>query len=484
MKSLLLFLIIISSLAPYQSTHGALSPLIIQNSALKHHPTVLGALENLRAAEASVRGAHGAFDARIVSAYKRQTKHKFASEMSQDSLVRKNDYQTTMSRTQLEKPLRFANSKIYIGTEQISNPNGFLAPIYHTGNPTTQTGNYTVTGLKVSLLKNLLIDPDRAALKNAKFNAKIARADKSLTELDIKRLAQLAYWEWVTATKVKNVYEVLLQNGETRNEYLAARTKKGDVAQILVTENEQYVASRKGSLQAAKERLLHAEYALSLFYRNENGEPIVPNSEESFEDYPSHLALLLNDLDLNSNIDDMIQKRPDMKNLSFNVEKTEVDLNLAKQDLIPQLDLTGEYFERTIDHRPEMPYDYMMVLAQVTIPIELNLGLGNIAAARARQMVAKRLLTYGEQSYKAEVSATRKTLHLVLERVNQSEIEFSKTKELVFAENLKFKIGGGNLFLVNLREEAQAKAEASFHESRLAFMDSLLSYQALADTGE
>src|SRR5690606_20298423 len=129
-----------------------------------------------------------------------------------------------------------------------------------------------------------------------------ARANKRLTELDISRMGQLAYWEWVTAKKVKDVYEDLLKNGEIRNEYLMARSKKGDIAQILITENEQYIASRKRSYQAAKERLLRADYDLSLFYRDDNGEPVVPTTIESYEDYPKDLSALLEKVDLDTPI--------------------------------------------------------------------------------------------------------------------------------------------------------------------------------------
>jgi outer membrane protein TolC len=173
-----------------------------------------------------------------------------------------------------------------------------------------------------------------------------------------------------------------------------------------------------------------------------------------------------------------------MRNLALNVEKNEVDIELAKQDLKPQIDVAGEYFQRTLEHPQGMPRDYMMVLAQVNIPIERNLGNGNIAAARARKMVAQKELSYGQQSYKVEVMSLRQALQLQLEQVKQSEIEFTKAKELVVSENYKFKTGGGNLFLVNIREEAQVRAEASFHESRLAFMNTLLTYQALVSTSD
>lgn len=449
---------------------GALSPQIVKESAIKHHPNLLSALERMKAAEAGIYGAKGAFDAKIISDYRRQTK---------------DDYRTTVSRSFLVKPLGIASSRIYAGSEQISNPNGKLSPVYNTGNPGTtgQPGNYSVLGTQISLWKNLFLDPNRAALKNARYDAHIAMAEKRLTELDIARLSELAYWEWITAKKVKKTFEELLKNGETRNEYLQARSKKGDVPQIFVTENEQYIASRKGSLQSAKERLLRAEFGLSLFYRNENGEPIIPGEAEEFQDYPENLSTLMNNLDVNSSIEDLIQKRPDMKKLGLLIEKSAVDLELARQDLKPQIDVTTEYYQRTEEH-PDLPRDYMMVMAQVSIPIERDLGKGNVAAASARQMVAQRQMSYGMQTYKNEILALRQSLHLRLEQVTQAEIEFSKSRELVASETYKFKTGGGNLFLVNLREEALARAEASFHEARLSFMNTLLSYQALTSTAE
>lgn len=462
MKYLFLFLVTAPAFA-------AISPSTVKDSALKYHPTVLSALENLKASEEKVRGSRGKFDSKLTSDYRRQTKH---------------DWNATLHRTQLEKPLRFANSKVYAGVEQQSNYRGVFAPFYNTGYPQSQYGNYNLIGAKFSLWKDLLIDPDRAALKNAKYDYKIATAEKKLTEWDIGRLGQLAYWQWVTAKKIKDVYEELLKNGETRNDYLNARSKKGDIAQIVVTENEQYVANRKGSLQAARERLVRAELDLSLFYRDANAQPVIPDTAEDYEDYPAKLMVLLENLDLNSDIDQLMAKRPDLKNLALNVSKTEVDLELAQQDLKPKVDVATEYFQRTVEHPQGLPRDYLMVMAQVSVPIERNLGNGNIGAARARKMIAEKQMSYGLQSYRNDVLALRQSLHLRLEQVTQAEIEYAKAKELVASETYKFKSGGGNLYLVNLREEAQANAEASFHESRLAFMDSYLTYQAMVNTAE
>ena len=145
---------------------------------------------------------------------------------------------------------------------------------------------------------------------------------------------------------------------------------------------------------------------------------------------------------------------------------------------------------RALNHLKKQRVRWQMGLVQtlsrhlslIFHPIERNLGNGNIGAARARRMVAEKEMSFGRQSYKFEVMATRRTLNLKLEQVTQSEIEFTKAKELVTSETYKFKTGGGNLFLVNLREQALANAEASFHEARLVFMNTLLGYQALVST--
>ena len=445
--------------------YSAINPLIVKESALQNHPSVLAAMEKFRAQNEAIIKAKGSFDTKIISDYKRQTKDV---------------YSNTVSRSFLVKPLPVATSKIYVGSEQISNGSGRFSPVYNTGNPSTtgQPGNYSVLGVQLSLWKNLFLDPNRAALKNAKYDAKIAEAEKMLTELHIERLSQLSYWEWLTAKKIKGVYEELLKNGETRNEFLSARSKRGDIAQIVVTENEQYIASRKGALQLALERSTRSEYALSLFFRDENGAPIIPNPNDEFEDYPSDLTSFLQNLDMNSDIDDLIKKRPDLVSLQLNMQKSEVDLEVARQDLKPQIDVTTEYFQRT-EANPNMPRDYLMVMAQVSIPIERNLGQGNIASAQARRMVAQNEMSLGQQAYKAEILSLRKAIQLRLEQVTQAQLEYQKAKELVVSENYKFKTGGGNLFLVNLREQAQASAEETFHEARLNFMDAFLSYKAL-----
>lgn len=445
----------------WTSAEAGLTAESVSESALRHHPEVLAAQDRLREAKELSRSAKGAYDARIVSDYRRQTK---------------SNYQTTLSRTVVQKPLRFANSKVYAGSEQISNPDGALSPIYNTGNPTSQTGNYSLVGIQVSLLRNLIIDKDRGALRVSQVEEKNAEARGDLSRLSIARNSQIAYWDWVTARKLQGVYEALLKNGEFRSALLGDRQKKGDIAQILVTENEQYLAGRKGALEIAKERLARAELNLALYNRGAQGEPIIPLPKSEFQDFPKITEFTLESLKEVS--EDGIEKRPELRELSGDLEKSEIQIQVSEEDLKPQLDISTEFYKRTESH-PGMPQEYLMVMAQVSIPIERNLGKGNVAAARARKLAASRALSLGRETYLLTLEALKRSLVLQREQVRQSRIELDKSRELVASETYKFHKGGSNLFLVNLREESQARAEVNFHEAQLRFMQTLLEYQFL-----
>jgi outer membrane protein TolC len=448
---------------------AAITPKSVAQSTLNYHPNVRAALESLRAAEDDLRASRGGFDTVLNSDFRRQTK---------------GDWRMEISRTTLEKPLPFAQSKVYVGQEYIQpNARGFLSPIYNTNHPTTQQGNFQMLGAKFSLWRNLLTDPRRARMEQAGLDVKIAKGTRQLAEIELVRLGQLAYWDWVKARHVNRIYEELLNNGLRRNDLLLSRVKRGDLAQIVYTENEQYVAARQGALQEAKAGLIQATQNLSLFLRDETGVPVVVDEKAEFEDFPKNLDDLLASVNLRTDLDNLRRRRADLANLDLAVRKQQTDLELARQDLKPQLDLTTEYFQRT-EANSTMPRDYLMVLAQISIPIERRLGQGKIAAASARKRVAEEEKRIGEERFIAEVTSLQRSLPLRLERVRQSQIEVDKAQELVETETFKFKSGGGSLFLVNLREEAVANAAAIAVEARLAFLDTLLTYQALITENE
>lgn len=446
---------------------AALTPQAVRESALKYHPTVRSALDRMLAGEESVRGAKGAFDTKLVGDHYR---------------VASGFWARTMTDVMIEKPLQVANSKVYAGYSY--GFNGMFPPQFST--VSTNSGGTPRVGASVSVWRHRSIDPSRAAYQASRYDAQIARGENLLTQWDIGRLGEIAYWEWVTAQRVEKVYEDLLKNGEARNGFLQSRAQRGDAPQILVRENEQYIANRKAGLMAATERRVRAEYALSLFLRDESGEPVLPAENETFEDYPEDFKVLLASDEMNANVDEIARRRPDLANLSAAFEKSRIDLELAEQDLKPKVDVWGDYARNIGDEDPANPPHVWSFGVRLEIPLERNLGKGNIAAAKSRQSAVQREWDLGRQSYRTEVLANKRALGLQLGQVEQAAIELARSRQLVDAENYKLKSGGGNLFLVNLREEAAANAEASWHESRFGFMATLLSYQAMikvADKG-
>lgn len=443
----------------------ALTPQAVRESALKHHPTVKNAIDRMLAGADSVQGARGAFDAKLVGDHSR---------------VATGVWRRTLTDVAIEKPIATNNSRVYAGYSY--GFNGSFPPQFST--LSTNSGGTPRVGLATSLWRHRSIDAARAALKNARFDASIAKGEKLLTEWDIGRLSEIAYWEWVTAQRIQQVYENLLGNAEARNGLLNSRVQRGDAPKVLVRENEQYIAGRKAGLMAATERRIRAEYELSLFLRDEQGAPLLPKEKEPFEDYPEDLARLLQQLDFGADIGQLAQRRPDIANLSASFEKAKVNLAMARNDLMPKVDVWGDYARNIGDEDPENPPHVWSFGVRLEIPIERDLGKGNIAAAQNLENAARREWELGKQSYHAAIMANREALRLQLGQVEQAAIELARARELVEAENYKLRSGGGNLFLVNLREEASARAEASWHEARLGFMATLLGYKALGQLAE
>jgi hypothetical protein len=439
--------------------NASISPTIVKESALKHHPLVTSSLAKFMSGQDQVRAAKGSFDTKLVSDH-----YRVASGM----------WARTFTDVILEKPVPFANSAIYAGYSY--GFNGQFPPQYSTFS--TNSGGSPRLGMKTSLWRHFKLDAKRAYLKNSILDSKVLEGQNYLTQWEISKLSEVAYWEWVTSTHLQAVYQNLLKLSEARSSYLSSRISRGDAPKIMIRENEQYMAKRRFALLAANERLIRAEYGLSLFLRDESGLPLRPSENESYEDYPVNLAAFLEALQKIDTIEDVSRRRPELTNLKLQIEKNKNDISLAENDLKPKFDLFGDYTRNMGNEDPENPPHIWTVGLKLEIPIERNLGLGNISAAKNRQLATEKEFQIASETYKAEILSMQKSIFLQFEKVSQSEIEFSRAKELLESENIKFKSGGSNLFLVNVREENLANAEASLYETKLQFLSSYVSFMA------
>jgi len=458
-------ILFISSLFITNIMYGAINPQLIRESIEKFHPIIQSSYEEVLASSEKIKASKGNFDSKITSDHSRVTSGMWAR---------------TFTDFMLEKPIPFNNTKIFAGYSY--GFNGNFPPQFSTWS--TNSGGTPRAGISSSLWRNRVIDSNRGVIKTNELDKKIAEGNFNLTLWGMQRLGEIAYWEWVTSIKVQKVYEALLQNAEERNKYLVSRVEKGALPKIILRENEQYIANRKASLFKARERQISATFNLSLFYRDSMGATILPTLNENYEDYPDDLDTFLQNINTSLEVQKISSHRPEVINLETEVMKTEVQLKISEELIKPKIDVWGDYTRNIGNEDPTNPPHIWSFGLKLEIPIERNLGIGNISAARNSLRATQKKLQFQREKFDTEISSAKNALFLQAQQVEQSKVELARSKEILEAENFKFKSGSGNLFLINLREESLANAEASLYETTFNFISTYATYQAMTKTSQ
>ena len=137
-----------------------------------------------------------------------------------------------------------------------------------------------------SLLRDRDFDHDRFKLAQSHLKLNEAVIDSTITKLDVQNKAVKAYLDWLGAGKKYRVYEGLLNIALKREKALKTRVERGDIAEIALVENEQFILQRREILAGARRDFDNAANRLSLFLRDENSEPVVTDLRDIPSQFP------------------------------------------------------------------------------------------------------------------------------------------------------------------------------------------------------
>lgn len=453
-EAMVKILFILITLLPLKTVAAILTEEQVVASALKHYPQVLAAYENVEAGQGQLRGAYGAFDSKMTSFYELYIKG-FYKRRYQDALV--------------EKPLGFMGSKVYAG---FSNGKGVFPPMYNM-NATNSLGTPRI-GFSVSLLRNMLVDAPRTDLANAKLEKMGTEFDSKGVKLNVRKDAIIAYWSWIASIKVYKIYENLLQFALQRDHILQAKVKSGDTPMLAVVENNQYIAKRRSELASAD--ILKNQMAgnLSLFYRDHEGKPILPTDDMALTDFPEAAA---STFDHQADYTRALDLRPDLKRMNIELEKTMNDYKLAKNQIWPQFDLSMDYTRNRGCCDPTNASQFYTMMLKFEVPLEYRLIMGRAQEVGANRRALDHNLRLMRETIENEIRKKRIAVSLAREKVGFAKIEQTNAEQLVEAENFKLKKGGSNLFLINIREEFLADAQANYVNSQLEAMGAWADYR-------
>jgi outer membrane protein TolC len=457
------FGLLLAPLVMVAAQDGAQKPLMVDEvlaASEQHFPRILQSLAARRAASGYSLEAEGAFDL-VFGAEGFSRVGGF--------------YDGTAFEGSAKQRLRPLGASIYAGYKLSDGD----FPIYEDINY-TNTGGAVKVGLLFSLMRDRAIDEQRFLETDARLNLRQAELDVLLTKIGVQERALIAYWDWVAKGQQLRVYEELLGIATDRQDGLAEQVRRGARAQIFLTENLQNITRRQTLVTTAKRDLTIAANVLSLYFRNENGRPVVVNTARLPPGAPIKEIQAIGTPPPVS-LSEALERRPELAVLRAAIERERNRIALAENQLKPRLDLALEVQEglgSIAEGGPSRDSTDTVVGFTFSVPLQQRTGRGRVMRSRAELDAKEQEQQFREEQIELEVrnllvdlNVSRELLLLAAQEVEQSEI--MRTSEL-----RRFESGASDFFLLNIREETAANARIKMFQAELATRVARANYDA------
>lgn len=439
-------------------------PLLVEDvlsSSGTHFPMILQSMAQRRAAEAKTTEALGAFDL-VFSAEGFSRLGGFYSGTAVEGIAK-------------QRFRRFGSS-VYAGYKLSDG----TFPIYEDVN-FTNSGGAVKVGLLFSLMRDRDIDRQRFRETDAMLELEQADIDLLLTRIGVQQKAIVAYWRWVNAGRQLKIYEELLRIANQRQTGLEEQVRRGARAAIFLTENLQNIVGRQTFVASARRDVQLAANALSLYYRDSRGRPLVVTEDRLPPGSPLNEIYNLSIPRAEIPISEALAQRPELALLRTAIERQRNRIALAENNLKPRIDLNmeiqeglGGVAEGGVSRDSTDP----IVGVTFSVPLQRREARGQLDRSRAELEARQQeqQLRYDQielevNNLLVELTVARELLMLAAQEVQQSEL-------MRVAEQRRFDSGASDFFLLNIREETAANARVRMMQAELLTRVARANYDA------
>jgi len=440
---------------------GGASPVLslddVIAATLDRHPALNAEKQERVAADADVLSAEGAFDPSL--------KGDALSYVT-------GGYSGNYGSAYVEQPLKFYGSKV-VGGYRIGDG---TFPIYDNWYETNSGGEVGV-GVEVPLLRDGPIDRRRANIGKAESGQQIADSMIEQRKIELARAAALTYWDWTAARNKVTVYRRLLQVAEERDRQIAERVLKGDLPEFDRTDNQRAVLQRRSQLLTAERAVKSAEFSLSLFYRNHAAEPQSVERFKALDRIPLPLFV-----PVHHHVDPVAEAadaRPEFKNIKAQSEQNKIELELARNQVLPRLDLRVFSYNDYGTGNPKLEDPEVKAGLRVEIPLATRTQRGRIDYYESRQKKLQFTETFLRERIRADVQDALNALDIARSKVEVAAAEVRASEDLARGESKRFDLGDSNLIFVNLREQNAADAEVREVEALQDYQKAFVTFEAI-----
>jgi len=324
------------------------------------------------------------------------------------------------------------------------------------GKKLTARGGEVRLGATLPLWQGGPIDETRADIRQAKAEQRRTSAARDAKQLELEAKAAAAYWKWVAAGLKLEIERNLLEIAMRRDVGLRRQIELGSVEAIVGTDNRRLVLDREGRVVSAERDFQAAALELSLYLRDDAGDPLLAGADRVPRGFPEPLTPPT--IDISAEIEAALARHPELAQGLAVRDQAEVEVALARNMRSARIDVSA-WVAQDIGPGPESltPTEFVAML-ELELPIPLRKGRGSFAAARADLASVEAQLRFIRDSIAVGVRDAHSAVAAAYQRARLAGEQVDLAQTLAEAELRRFQLGAGDLLLVNLRELAAAKA--------------------------
>ncbi|MDR4465339.1 MAG: TolC family protein [Nitrospira sp.] len=303
-----------------------------------------------------------------------------------------------------------------------------------------------IVGGSFHLLRGLMINEEYAEYQQAELAGPQAEIKVAQKRQDLYLAGAVQYWDWQVAVRQAEIVKRALAVAEDRLVQVEGLAKGGKVAPLDVVEANQEVQKRREAAIAAQRKVEYEQYKLSLFLWEQN-EPVTPRSEWAPEFQGE--TPLPTESEIAAYKVEAKEARPEVRDLYIEAKMNNIDIKLAKNKLLPKLDIEGGPADASTDWIVGVGYH---VNLHLEVPLFQRGARGKVMGAEVMQQQLALKQQYTEQQVNLDVDNWLSAIVRARDRVKAATEALRLAKTLEEGERKRFNMGATTVLFVNLRE--------------------------------
>lgn len=305
-------------------------------------------------------------------------------------------------------------------------------------------------GLSVPLLRNLQTDEFRTNLKLKQIEVKQAEVQMNLKKMIYLHKALTSYYKWILETQKLKINKNILDLAIARHDMIQRKFEAGDIERIKVTDNQRAIDKRNGDIIKNEIDLSRVRAELSIFLRDENGNPLAISHETNPE------FILQKNETISFTTD--ISRNPQLEVLSLEKEKLKLESLFFDQSRLPGLNFELLGAKELSQNDPYDPQS-LQVAVKFDFPLENRKAEGKTIAYEYKLKAIDKNIQLLESELFQQLSFFIKASSDSKNRWKVTTNEYDGAKKMADAEKKRWAQGASDLFIINLREQDVADVD-------------------------